>query len=97
MTGDACEPSISALPLGPSEMTSEIDSAHRNTSTSRGSLVLEPRTVRDRGRTLLAKPKAKQSKAKQTLLFDPFFQKQSKAKLLFSKPEAKQSKANFAF
>ena len=34
-------------PLGPSEMTSEIDPTHRNTSASRGSLVLEPRTVRD--------------------------------------------------
>ena len=44
----------------------------------------------DRGRTLLPKPKAKQSK----LCFWTFFSK-SKAKLQFSKPEAKQSKLCF--
>ena len=34
-------------PLGPSEMTSEIDPTYRNTSASRARNVLESRTVRD--------------------------------------------------
>ena len=54
---------------------------------------LSSRCIENRGRTLLPKPKAKQSKA--NFAFGPFFPKakQSKAKLQFSKPEAKQSKA----